>query len=164
MEASIDATHSGIASKTTVRIGLQADPLQPVRAERVEARPPFDRLRANGLQTSVSGNSTFIDIDRRIRHDAVEEFDDVGVAHADAAVRSGFSHCHRVRTAVDVDVAAHGVAVSQPVETRLATGEPENARKNPVTFGKEAAKFGPVDFAAWTTRDEDGAGRLSGAD
>ena len=46
-----------------------------------------------------------------------------------------------VRTAVDVDVAAHGVDIAQAVESWFAAREPEDARQNPVPFRESGGQF-----------------------
>jgi hypothetical protein len=42
------------------------------------------------------------------------------------------THRHRVGRAVQVDVAAHGVDLAQPVATRLLARQPQDARQDPV--------------------------------
>src|SRR6266850_1425076 len=66
----------------------------------------------------------------------LEKFHDVLVTHAYAPDRPRFSNLDRVRAAVDVDIAPHGVHLPQPISTHLATRQPQDAREYPVAAGK----------------------------
>src|SRR3990167_1717817 len=88
----------------------------------------------------------------RARGDAVEEFDDLAVAHLDTTTRTGHAHGILVRAAVDINVAAHGVHMAQAVFAGLQAAEPENAGENPVAVGECRAQLRRVDFTGRPAR------------
>src|SRR5215471_18106489 len=96
--------------------------------------------------------------------DPVEQLDDVVVAHPDATYRPGRAHRDRIGTAVDVDVPAHRVDLAKAVLPRLATGQPQNPRENPVAPGKALAQIGSPDLAGRTPPAKHGIERLPRAD
>src|SRR5262245_47698548 len=72
------------------------------------------------------------DFDGSVRRDQVEELDDIPVVHAYAPNGPGNAHLRAVGAAMQVDVPAHGVDVSQAVEAGLAAGKPQDAGQYPV--------------------------------
>src|SRR5690606_23725012 len=103
---------------------------------------------------------SLVDEHRRSRLDLLEQLDDVSVAHAYAAGRAGLPHGRRVRTTVDVNIAAHGVAIAQPVIAALQAAQPEDAGKNPVPVRMLLRQLLAVDLAGRAAADEDStAGR-----
>src|SRR6185436_10681903 len=103
-------------------------------------------------------------VDRRAWLDQVEQLDDVAVMHADAADRSGTAHHRRIRAAVDVDIAAHGIHFAQAIEARLTSGQPQDARKNPVAARKARRQLRGVDLPGRAAFDEHGIERCSAPD
>ena len=89
------------------------------------AHPPLRSAAAR------SGDCASITTPRARLH-PVEQVDDVVVAHADAAMGTGARDVDVVGTAVDVDVAAHGVDAAQAVPAGLGAGEPEDPGEDPV--------------------------------
>src|SRR5258706_8615794 len=94
----------------------------------------------------------------------LEQFGDVGAAHADAADRSRLAHLGRVVRAVNVNVAAHGVDLAEPVEARLAARQPEDAREDPIASRVARLQGGRPDFAGRTAAHEHRAQRLARTD
>ena len=84
-----------------------------------------------------------------------EKLDDVGVAHANATVRTGYADRFIVGTAMDIDVPAQGVAIPSPVETGFTPGEPEYPAENPVPARLDSRKFIGIDFAREAAAGED---------
>src|SRR5437667_3199441 len=72
------------------------------------------------------------DFDRRVRYNQIKQLHDIGVVHADATDRSRLAHLCGMRRAVDIDVAAHRVDLAEPVPSRLAAREPQDAGQDPV--------------------------------
>ena len=69
-----------------------------------------------------------------------------------------------IGTAVDVDVAAHGVDAAQAVPARLDAGEPEDAGEDPVAIGVCGSERRGMALTGGAAGDEDGAGSGTGAD
>ena len=61
-------------------------------------------------------------------------------------MRIGDAQLYRIGRAMDVYVAAHGIAFAQPVEAHFATGQPQDTRQYPVPPGKLGAQFRCIDF------------------
>src|SRR5690242_3552198 len=97
------------------------------------------------------------------RHE-IEELDDIGIAHANAADRPGPAHLHGIRAAVYVDVAPHGVHFAEPVPPYLAARQPQDAREDPVAAWEALAELGRPDLPRRAATAEYGVERLSGAD
>jgi hypothetical protein len=76
------------------------------------------------IGTRKLGLSSIPDIHLRSCLHQIEQFQQVLIPHADAADGAGFTHFHAVRSAMNVDIPAHGVHLSQAIEARLTTGEP----------------------------------------
>ena len=101
-----------------VRTGLiEGDYLPPVCNHHEAVKNPLIGTRKLGLLSIP-------DIHLRSRLHQVEQFQQVLIPHADAADGAGFAHLHAVGSAMNVDIPAHGVHLSQTIEARLATGEP----------------------------------------
>src|SRR5262249_25253485 len=96
--------------------------------------------------------------------DPVEQLDDVGVAHPDAADRTGRAHRDRVGTPVDIDVAAHRVDVPEAVLPPLAAGQPQNARKTPAAARETLAELRRPELARRPASPEHRVRGLPGAD
>jgi hypothetical protein len=54
----------------------------------------------------------FADVNFSTRNDAIEQFDDVGIAHADAATRPGLAVDQMVWATVEVDEPAESIYLS----------------------------------------------------
>ena len=113
-------------------MGLAIDFWRAARFGRVDAREAYaGSLVAIDFHGSLVRDSRFAclaehrlvldDLNRGIRRHPVEQVDDIGVAHADAAVRSGHAHPCFIRATVNIDVATHGIDATQPIALRLAT-------------------------------------------
>ena len=50
-------------------------------------------------------------------------------------MRAGRAHFDVFRRPVDIDIAAHGINVAETVPPQLATGQPQDAREDPVAPG-----------------------------
>lgn len=101
---------------------------------------------------------------RRMQRHQLEQFQHVGVAHADTAMRMRRAHGLVIRRAVDVDVALHAVDIAETVEARLAAGKPEDARQNPVTLRILRTELWRPDFAGAATAAENAVDGLARAD
>ena len=117
--------------------------------------PDADRRRRGSCACSAG------DVHRRPRPDQVEEFDDLVVAHAHAADRARPAHRHGVGTAVDVDIAAHGVDVAQSVEARLAPAQPQDARQDPVALRERAPRAAATRSRRWAGAPRTPCSRLA---
>jgi hypothetical protein len=76
------------------------------------------------IGTRKLGLLSIPDIHLRSRLHQVEQFQQVLIPHADAADGAGFAHLHAVGSAMNVDIPAHGVHLSQAIEAWFTTGEP----------------------------------------
>lgn len=89
-------------------------------------RPPPSLAALRGACFTLSGLMVFSgsgdDFDSRSCGYQIKQFDQVGIAHPDATMRVGDAELRRIRCAMNVDVAAHRVICTQPVEADLATG------------------------------------------
>src|SRR6187401_969337 len=66
----------------------------------------------------------------------------------------GLAHLGAVRAAVDVNGAAHGIHVAQPVIPRLAARQPKDAGQYPVAHRKAPGQFRAVDLPGWPALHE----------
>ena len=104
------------------------------------------------------------DVDGRVGRYPIEKLDDVGVLHAHAADRAGGAHCHRVRAAVQVNVAAHGIDLAEAVLPRFAARQPEDAGEYPVAAGVGGGQFGAPHLAGRAAAHEHRIRRGASAD
>src|SRR6266516_300643 len=104
------------------------------------------------------------DTDLGPRRDEFEKLEDVAVAHAYAPDRPRFPHLDRVRAAVDVDVAPHGVHFAQPISSKLAPRQPQDAREDPVATRKALGHLRCPDLPRRAAPDEHRVHRLPRAD
>src|SRR5262249_9656656 len=109
------------------------------------------RIRDRGL-------ARLDDHDRIALADAIEQLDDVGIRHADAAVRSGASQSVFVIRTVDVDVALERIAAGAAVDTSLEPVEPEDACEDQVRSLVLTAPHTSRRLAALEDRSALGAG------
>lgn len=86
----------------------------------------------------------------------IEQADNIAVAHLYAAMRAGRTHYILIGTAMNVDITAHGVHVSQSVLADFQPTQPQNARQYPVALRKLLAQRRCVYLAGRTTTDEHG--------
>src|SRR3989344_2697336 len=107
------------------------------------------RWRSSGLssspcKSSMTGPSGMSALDEHARAggDAVEKFDDLAIAHLDAAARTGHAHGVRVRAAVDIYVAAHGIDLAEAVFTRFPPAQQRMRVRIQSRFGKAARSGG----------------------
>jgi uncharacterized protein with NRDE domain len=128
------------------RAGRSAPRRTPIRA------PPRRPAEFIPVEPATTPNST---ISTGVRRHQVEQLDDVAVAHAHAADRTRGAHRHRIGRAVQIDVAAHGVDLAEPVAPRLLARQPEDARQDPVAAGKLLRRV-----AASRLRRSDGGARI----
>ena len=94
----------------------------------------------------------------------IENLDEAGIAHADAAVRSRDAKCRFVTGAVDVDLAPQRVDVAAAVEAALAARKPQDARQHPVAVRMFPCELRCPDFPGRPAPDEYGVPRTTGAD
>lgn len=98
------------------------------------------------------------------RLDLLEQFQQVRVTHADAAMRERLAHRRRVRAAMDVNESAQGIVLAAPVISRFQAGQPENPGQYPVPLWVASRQFRIVNFASRAATDEDRVERQSGPD
>src|SRR6266516_1410969 len=121
-------------------------------------------LLSQDVKPRTARAELFGDADLGPRRHELEKIEDVAVAHAYAPDRSRFPHLDRVRAAVDVDVAPHGVHVPQPISPGLAPRQPQDAREDPVATGKALGHFRCPDLPRRAAPDEHRVDRLPRAD
>src|SRR5260221_5282467 len=131
-----------------------------IELETVCGTSSLDGLRALAQAPDFSR----ADADPGPRRHELEKLHDVLVAHAYAPDRTRLPHRDAVGTAVDVDVAPHGVDLAQPVPPRLATRQPQDAREDPVAAGKALGHFRRPDLPGRAAPDKDGVDGMICAD
>src|SRR3569623_1485293 len=132
------------------------------------AAPPPRSAIGKECTQACSRAALFRDDDRRARRHAVEERDDIAVAHAHAAARARHAHRHVVGRAVQIDVTPHAVHGAETIAAHFAAAQPEDAGENPVSSRKALAQLAAVDLAGGPAADDHGircgAGTDLGAD
>ena len=78
------------------------------------------KMRLLRFARNDDGGTPLPDDDLPADRGAVVEVDRVDVAHPDAAMRFRHTHRRQIRTAMDVNIAAHGIDAAKPDALRLA--------------------------------------------
>lgn len=113
-------------------------------AKTLQSRPPKKANR----------DRLFDDFNRTIRRHAIEEIDDIRIAHANATMGSRNPHHHRIRTAVNIDIAAHGIDTAKTIAPWLNSRQPKYARENPITPRKQRRQLRAIQLTTWPTTDK----------
>ena len=95
----------------------------------------------------------------RTNGNPIEQFKQIGIAHPDTAFGAGLAERRAIGRAVDINVAAHGIARTEAVVSGLATGQPQDTRQYPVTTGMLRTQFRRIDFAGGTPPHKHGIKR-----
>src|SRR5690606_38165034 len=88
-----------------------------------------------------------VDANRAVQRHARVEFQQIAVAQADAAMGAGHAQRLAIRRAMQIDIAAEGIDLAEPVAPRLAAAQPENAREDPVAPWELRMQLGRPDLA-----------------
>ena len=72
---------------------------------------------------------------RTHRH-LVEQLNNFGITHPDAAMGADGAHLGRIRCAMNIYVALHGIHIPQPIFAHFPSAQPQNSGQNPITVGK----------------------------
>jgi len=94
----------------------------------------------------------------------IKQLDHIGIAHADAAMRTGHPHRHTIWGAMDINIAAHGIDVAQPVKSDFTSRKPEDPGQNPVPAGIFRCQFRGVSLPCGPPSNKNRVFRGPGAD
>src|SRR5437773_2080604 len=144
------------SSPSLPRSALLAEEMNVVHSAAANAMPP---AKVPSLIFPSSG-----DFDRRVRYHQIEQLHDIGVVHAHTTDRSRLAHLGGMRRAVDIDVAAHRVDLSEAVAARFAAREPQDAGQDPVAPRIAGMELRRPQLAGRPAPHEHRVVRLPGAD
>ena len=112
------------------------------------------RAAANCRREAIVSTLACFDLNRGASINPVVQIDDVTIAHAHAANRTGYTHRNTVRGSVNVYIAAHRIDLAQAIEAWLIAAQPEYSSQYPVARGvRERQLLGP-DFTGGPSTDK----------